>query len=239
MHPWAACLSDARADDFAALRLFPAVEVAVVGGVWWLRGEKLDQDLQRELKKIPRLVVFEILVSQRLRLVASRIPDRTLPPAVWRPVKEAVAVTLPIAALAGEARQKIQVTLVRTAAEQAAAALQVGLDAWAQYATEAPTVRLRPLRFAAMEERQVLILGHPLPGISGKGYAESSGIFVPCGFTWSPRVDAAVLRQLLNLKETDIALLAEDNTHQVIHAEQFVPASRSATRNTVNDWANA
>jgi hypothetical protein len=236
MHPWAACLSDARADDFAALRQFPAIEVASVGGMWWLRGAKLDQDLQRELKKIPRLIVFEILPSQRIRPVESRIPDRTLPPTTWRPIKEVVAVKLPVAALAGEARQKIQVMLIRGAAEQSPAALQVSLDAWVQYATYAPESRLKPLRFAAMEERQVLILGYPLPGISGKRYAQGSGIFVPCGFTWSPQVDATILRRLLNLKETDIALLAEDNTHQVIHAEQFVPASRSAVRSTLNNW---
>src|ERR1051326_5119984 len=153
MHRWAACLSDARADDFAALRLFPAIEVATVGGAWWLRGAKLDQDLQQELKKIPRLIIFEILPSQRLRPVESRIPDRTLPPAAWRPIAEAVAVKLPIAALAGEARQKVPVTLVRSAAEQSPAALQVDLAEWVQYATQAPASRLRPLRFAAMEEQ--------------------------------------------------------------------------------------
>src|SRR3954454_1579487 len=111
MHPWAACLSDARADDFAPLRLFHAIEVAMVAGVWWLRGAKLDQDLRQELKKIPRLIVFEVLPSQRLRPVESRIPDRTLPSAAWRPIKEIVAVKLPIPALAGEARQKTQVML--------------------------------------------------------------------------------------------------------------------------------
>jgi hypothetical protein len=238
MHPWAACLSDASANDFAALRLFHGIEIAEIGGTWWVRGAALDERLQRELKKIPRLSVFEVLGSQRLRLLESRIPDRNLPPATWRPIKETVGVKLPVAALAGEARQKIQLRLVRNGAEQKAAALQVRLDTWVQYATTAPAIRLKSLRFAAMEERAVLILGHPLPGISGKRYAEDSGIFVPCGFTWSPGVDAAVLRELLELKENDIALLAEDNTHQMIHAEQFVPASRSAARATQRDWAH-
>jgi hypothetical protein len=239
MHPWAACLSNAKADDFAALRLFQGIEVVEVGGVWWLRGNKLEESLERELKKIPHLRVFEVLPSQRLRPIESRIPDRTLPPATWRPIKETVAVRLPVAGFGGEARQRIPLVLLRSAAEEKIAALQVSLDEWVRYATEAPAIRLKSLRFAAMEERQVLIVGHPLPGLSGKRYANSSGILTPCGFTWSPPVDAAVLRKLLNLKSSDIALLAEDNTHQVIHAEQFVPASRSAARTTMSEWSHA
>ena len=239
MNQWAACLPEAQIAEFAALRLFPGIEAAEVGGAWWLRGGKLNETLERELKKIPRLSLFELLPSNRLRPIESRIPDKILPPANWRPIKERVTVGLPVAALAGEARQKIPVILVRSAKEEKAAALRVSLNDWVRFATHAPAIRLKPLRFAATEEREVLVLGHPLPGIPGKRYSQNSGLFVPCGFTWSPPVDAAVLRELFELKTSDIALLAEDNTHQVIHAEQFVPASRSAARITMAEWSHA
>jgi hypothetical protein len=89
-----------------------------------------------------------------------------------------------------------------------------------------------------MENREVLVLGSPLPGIPGRRYAGSEGILVPCGYAWSPSVEVSVLRQLFELHPNDWVLLDEDHTHQVIRAEQFVPASRSAARRTIAEWSN-
>jgi hypothetical protein len=95
------------------------------------------------------------------------------------------------------------------------------------------------LRFAAAEHREVLVLGNPLPALPGRHYAGKDGILVPCGFSWTPRVEAGVLRQLFDLKAGDFVVLGEDNTHQVMHSEQFVPASRSAARVTRKEWDHA
>src|SRR5215471_18543729 len=167
MSAWAACLLTGRASDIAALRLLPNIEFAEVGGAFWLRGSKLDEDLEHELKKIPGLSRFDLLPSDRLRPVGSRIPDRTLPPGIWRPIKQAVLGTLPVAALCGESTQKVPVGLIRTREEQAAFALLLTLEQWVEYAGCAAQVRLAPLRFAAAEHREVLVLGSPLPALPG------------------------------------------------------------------------
>jgi hypothetical protein len=52
-------------------------------------------------------------------------------------------------------------------------------------------------------------------------------------------VEPAVLRQLFDLKAGDFVILGEDNTHQVIHSEQFVAARRSAARVTLREWNHA
>jgi hypothetical protein len=239
MPGWASCLLSGRVADLAALRLFPNIEFAEIAGVYWLRGTALDDALEHELKKIPGLTRFALLPSDKLRPCDSRIPDRSLPSAIWRSLKQAVIATLPVAGLCGENSQKISLALVRDAEEQPAVALLVGLKTWVEYATSAPLVRLASLKFAAMENREVVILGGPLPGISGRLFAGAEGILVPCGFTWTPKVEAGVLRQLFELRPDDCVLLAEDNTHQVIRAEQFVPASRSAARRTTMDFTNA
>jgi hypothetical protein len=236
MSDWAACLLEGRPGDIAALRLFPNVEFAEVGGAYWLRGGKLDADLELELKKIPGLARFDLLPAGRLRPVGSRIPDQTLPHVTWRPVRQAINVTMPAAALGGQTSQRIALTLTRTSQEQAALALSVTLDAWIAYATSAPAVRLASLRFAAMENHEVLLLGTPLPALPGRRFAGKEDILAPCGFTWAPAVAAAVLRRLFELRTGDLVVLAEDNTHQIIRAEQFVPASRSAARRTLAEW---
>ena len=239
MAGWAACLLSGGATHFAALRLFPDVEFAEIGGACWLRGSKLDEELERELKKIPGLTRFEQASSGRLRPVGSRIPDRALPPAAWQPLRQAVKVGLPVAALGGQTNQRVPIRLIRTSEEQPAFALRTSLETWVDYAIQAALVRLHPLRFAAMETREVLLLGSPLPGIPGQLYSETAGLLLPCGFAWAPAVSSSVLRQVFNARAEDFVVLAEDDTHQVIPEEQFVPASRSAVRLTLAEWSHA
>jgi hypothetical protein len=239
MSHWAACLLTAQIGEFSLLRLFPGIEFAEVGGALWLRGNNLETNLEQELKRIPGLIRFELMASNRLRPVESRISDRVLPAAIWRPLKDAVGVTLPVAALSGETTRKVPLVLIRSSVEQPVSALRISLDEWVQYVTGAAMVRLNPLRFAAMEARQVLVLGCPLPAISGQRFGERGGLLVPCGFTWSPPVEAVVLRQLFSLGADDYVILAEDNTHQILRSEQFVPASRSAARRTLAEWNHA
>ena len=238
MPDWAACLETGHAGDLAALRLFPGIEFAEVGGTYWLRGRNVADGLEHELKKIPGLARFDLVSSDRLRPAGSRIPDRILPAANWRPLRETLVPALPVAALGGQTTHRIPISLVRTTSEQPASGLMIALDDWVAYANTAPLVRLVPLRFAAMEKREVLVLGNPLPPIPGRRYAAAEGLLVPSGFAWSPPVDGAVIAQLLGLTPEDVAVLADDGTHQVIHREQFVPASRSAARRTLAEWNN-
>lgn len=230
--PWAASLSNGCAADLAGLRLFPDIEFAEIGGVCWVRGSRLEETLEQELKKVPGLMRFEVFSSNRLRPVGSRIPDQQLPLGKWRPLKEQLAVALPVAALAGKTNRRIPIVLIRTCDEQTASALRTTLENWVEYATTAPLIRLKHLRFAAADNREVLILGTPLPALSGQRHAFHQGLLVPCGFTWSPSVDASVLREVFNVRPEDYVLLCEDNTHQIIPEEQFVPATRSGARLT-------
>ena len=233
MSAWAASLPTGQRSALAHLRLVPNIQFAEVSGTCWLRGETLDDQLEQELKKVPGIERFELLSTDRLRPVGSRIPSHRLPPATWRPIKEALPLTLPIAALPGKTSQRIPIVLVRTSEELPAAAIRITLNQWVEYASAAPLVRLETLRFAASENRDVLVLGTPLPALMGRRYSVNAGILVPCGFTWSPPADPRVLRQLFNLRAEDLVVLGEDNTHQVVPNEQFFPATRSAARQTL------
>jgi hypothetical protein len=142
--------------------------------------------------------------------------------------------TLPSAALPGETRQKFQLMLVRTHQEQQAAAIIVDFESWHQFAIRAPAIRLQKLRFAVNAERQVLVLGLPLPPVKGIQLVNDSGILVPAGFRWAPAVDATVLGELFGKGAEDLVILFEDNTHQLIKPEQLMPADRSAVRQTAD-----
>jgi hypothetical protein len=233
MTAWAACIKSADREALAAIRLFPGTECAEISGIVWLRGETFSEDLERALAQIPNLERFELLPSGRLKSPHSRIPSRTLPPCTWRRLKETLVPALPLALLPGDARQKLALTLIRSRAEQTPAALVTTLAAWAGFATEAPMVRLQPLSFAVNDAGQTLVLGQPLPSLPGVRLVNQAGILTPCGYAWSPAVSAGLLRELFGLGADDVAVLAADGTHQLLRAEQFVRASRSAARLTV------
>jgi len=228
---WAACIPLAEFRDLAALRLFADVEFVEVERTIWLRGARTDE-LERSLARVPGLHRFEVLETGQLRSANSRIPGGMLPLSGWRPLKEALVPDLPTAAIGGETRQKLTLSVVRSGAEQAPAALLTPLADWTEFAEHSPIVRLERLVFAVSEDRQVLVLGRPVPPLPGARMVNRAGILTPCGFAWTPSVEPAVLRQLFALGENDVAVLAEDGTHQVIRSEQFVRASRSAARAT-------
>jgi hypothetical protein len=236
---WAACVPAAHLESLAALRLFPRIEFAAAGNFAWIRGASIDADLERLLNKVPGLQRFDWLPNHLLRPLGSRIADKSLPALQWRPLQGALPVTLPTPALSGEAKQKLPLCLVRTSLETRPSALLTSLEAWSRFSTTAPLVRLAGLRFAVTDAGQVLTLGTPLPSAPGTQLANFKGILVPCGFTWTPAVDAAVLRQLFQLTGEDVVLLAEDNTAQLIRSEQWVLASRSATRATLSEISRA
>jgi MoxR-vWA-beta-propeller ternary system domain bpX2 len=232
MSSWAACIPVVNAAEVAAMRLFSGIECAEVAGTFWIRGSTVSEQMEKALRSISGLQCFELLESGWLKSPESRIPERMLPKVAWQSLRTTILPALPTATLPGETRQKLPVTLVRSYAEQEAAALLADFAEWAAYAAEAPEVRLKSLRFAVNEERKVLIIGQPLPPLKGLQLANYSGILVPCGLSWSPAVDAAVLSELFHRGAEDFVICFEDHTHQLIKPEQLVSASRSAVRAT-------
>ncbi|HVW35796.1 MAG TPA: hypothetical protein VHB99_00775, partial [Pirellulales bacterium] len=70
----------------------------------------------------------------------------------------------------------------------------------------------------------------PLAPLGGVQYVEESGIAVPAGWHWSPAVEAAVVRAALGLEPGDSALWFADGSWQKIAADDWVRATRSAAR---------
>ena len=98
---------------------------------------------------------------------------------------------------------------------------------------EAPQVRLDRWRFAVAADGRVAVHGQPLPPLPGRRWVEQEGIAVPAGWTWTPAVEAALLRQVFGLAEGDVALWDVDGAWERIAADEFVRATRAAVRATV------
>jgi hypothetical protein len=94
-------------------------------------------------------------------------------------------------------------------------------------------VRLEKLTFAASADGRILVRGTPLPPIAGTRYYARAGIAVPCGWGWPSWLTVELVRAALEIAPGTVALFSPAGTFEEIPADQFVHATRSAVRLTV------
>lgn len=229
---WVACVPEPEAAGLAALRLLPGLEIASLAGAVWLRGPAWDDALAQALRKVPGLRRFTAQADGQLIAADARVPMGWLPALAWSPLRSSLPMALPAAQGPGWAIEKAAVRLVDSAAIQPAQAILTGIEAWRAWAENAPEVRLQPLRFAAARDGRIWIEGSPLPGLAGRHFYLRAGVALPCGLACAPDPGASVLRGWLGLAEGDTAFALDDGRWEILRAEQFMPAMRSAVRRT-------
>lgn len=231
--PWAARAPLSLISAAASLRLIPGVSACVVSDDLWLRGDDLNQSMVSALNRLAPTARFAVLSDGQLVPHGRELPQGRLPPdAAWTPLADLLQPKLVSAALPAVPIPPVQLRLERSYEALEATVLIASLRDLADYAHDAPAVRLNRLRFAA-DSTRALVWGEPLPPLPGERYTERSGIAAPCGFQWRPAIDPPSLRRLLSLAEGDLALLGTDGNWQQLPATAFVRASRSAIRFTV------
>jgi hypothetical protein len=232
--PWAVRLPLASSSAAAALRLRAGITAAEHEEWLWLRGDDLDEELDLELRKLPGAIRYVTGPADTVTELGRRLPGGELPADVrWSPLSAWAEVKPQPAALGGEPPRRASLRLERVDTEQPANILVTTVEAFADYATAAPLVRLRPLRVAASSDGRAILRGDPLPPLPGRRYAERDGLAAPCGFGFSPALESAVLRRLLDLTPDDLALFHEDGSYERIDASSFARASRGTARATL------
>jgi hypothetical protein len=229
---WAVWVPPDKAASAGALRLRPGVSVCALGDGVWLRGERLTQELELELRKLPAARRFSVGVDGTLTAEGARIPRGKVPGGDWQPLSAWLTPAPQPPALAGRTDQRVELRLVRTDNEEPATVLVTTLEEWAAYANDAPLVRLRRLRFATAADGRTAVRGEPLPPVPGRRYVEREGVAVPGGFRLSPDVGAATVRLLLGTEPEDLVLFQKDGSWERIAAGEFVSATRANMRAT-------
>jgi hypothetical protein len=254
---WAIRLALADAASLAPLRLIRGIEVAEKDSFVWARGANSDEKIERLLRALPAIARYEITAGNRLREVESRIPSESLPALNWQPASTWLRVRMPTGPLTPsfvksttegrpalspsdgerESLRRVSLRIIRSAVEQPIDLLVTTLEEWREFALNAPELRLRQLRFAVDETGNVIVRGKPLPPVRGRQFVLDGNIAVQAGFTWEPAVSADVLSRRLGLSADALALFHDDGTFSRIESEQFVPATRSAIRETAGFFA--
>jgi len=230
--PWAICLALEDAASVSPLRQITGIEVGEAGATIWLRGRQQDETLDAKLAALPAQARYEWLNSDQLRQIDRRIPGARLPALQWQPLDAWLQVQMPAAAMEADQPNPVPLRLVRSSCEQDPELLLTDLKELALFASMAARVRLERLQFAANADGKVLVRGRPLPSVPGLRFVLHSGVAVPAGFSWEPRVASSVLARRFAASDDALVVWNEDQTFFRLHSEQFVPLSRSALRAT-------
>jgi hypothetical protein len=222
----------------APLRKASDVDVCVVDDRLWLRGTKWNEGLDRSLRKILGAERFHRLPGDEIAHWGDTLPSRLLPVGPWTPLRDWLQPAAPATVLTAQMNHRASLRMVRSAEEKSANLLLVGFQVWKDYVVTAPQIRLRQLSFSASADGQALIRGEPLPPLPGILYFEAEGVARPLGWIWAPMVDTSVLRKALGLDEREVAMLASDGTFEVMSADDFVRATRSAVRLTEKEFSS-
>ncbi|MBN1853689.1 MAG: hypothetical protein JW829_13235 [Pirellulales bacterium] len=157
-----------------------------------MRGHHANDPIQDILRGFLSGQRFHVLADGQIQSPKSRLPKGYLPPGPWQPLREWMAITLPMAALPGRTNSRVHLSLVPCESMSDPTVLMTQIEPWFRYGTEAPQVRLEPLRFAMNAHGDILIQGHPLPSMEGRRFVVTEQIAVPAGWTWYPAVDGSI-----------------------------------------------
>jgi hypothetical protein len=230
--PWAIRLDWSDAAKTGALRRRPDIEVLQTDDAVWLRGRRLDDELQTALRSVPGARRFSLLPDGQLVAAGTRVPQGHLPDGTWTAISAWLAVKLEPPCLAGKVEGRVSLRLVRSGRVNDSNVLWTTIAAWGRWAVSAPQVRLDRLGFAVGGPSDVVVRGNPLPPIPGRPFVEVAGVAVEAGWECSPPLEATEVREALGLAAGDLALVEHDGSWEHVPADAFVQATRSAVRLT-------
>ena len=237
--PWAVVLPIASAQALAPLRRKPGLLVSVHEDRIWLRSASLDPPLRQELLSLPALERDFVDDEEQLTPWSKITPHAQVPAGAWMELADWAILSLPRSGWPGERPQKARLRLIRGFHERPARALLCSWGTWAAYAATAPQVRIAGLAFVVNSAEQVIVRGESLPPLPGQRLTDDDGILVPAGWTWSPNVDAGIVREVFGLQEGESAVWLASDVWERIPADAWVAATRSAVRETAREVGHA
>jgi hypothetical protein len=219
-------------ESLGAVRCMDGLMVAIDNDHIWLKGMGALINMHYGIRQLPVKTTFLVDEHKNLFIPGKLTPVEVLKEMQWIPLMEFINVEPPVAALPGKTAGRIRIKLVPSEKEKKGSALLISLQVWKQYAETASASRLKVLRFAVSEDKEVLVLGSPLPSLPGREYWETEGILLPSGYDFELGALSQFANEKLNKKRNAVIVFDTDGSYQRIEKEFFVTATRSAVRLT-------
>lgn len=230
MKNWVMVLQKSDLGQLGKIRCWPGMKAAEYEGKLWLRCLMLEAELDEVLRCLPALYTYREDAQGLLFREGQATPSARLPQLNWMPLTAFIPVEMPTAALPARPPASYPVELMPTAEAQHGVALKISLEQWQQYAEAAPAIRLEGLRFALSEAGEVLVMGEPLPPISGEEFWQRESILLPGGYDFEWPIVGQLMEMRENAEGKNYLVFDREGNWGKIEKRYFVPATRAGIR---------
>ena len=245
LRDWVIKIANPDRERLIELRDLPGAKIAVDTDTW-LRGSFIGPDeavskTMDRLRSILGAERYHLETDGRLTPFGRRVPIGRLPELAWQPLSGSIDVEPPIAGLAGRPESRTMLSLARGGTEFLYAdceptLLLCGLEDWSQFVNSASLARLSKLEFAVNDQRQVLVLGVPIPPVQGQLFLLVEEIAIPLGYHWQPSVSPNTVRQVFDPAADSIVVWFPDGKWNQVALSHFQPATRFGVHDTVRSF---
>ncbi len=231
-------LANAHKDDLGNIRGWNNLKVAFEDDIIWVSGFDEDQITSIAIKSIP----FKSLFYQKggkLFFLESLLPERTIPSLLWSPIARALPVALPnFNHNFFGVKDKVEMRLVKSEKVYESTAIVTSIAVLEQYINTAPTIRLKKLTWALLDNNEVIVVGKPLLPIRGNAYYKRGSFIIPAGYDFDLELMEKTLSEIINPNEDKWIVWNLDDSYFTIAKEEVQLLTISSFRKTVNRFSS-
>ena len=179
---------------------------------------------------------FRLLDDSLLIPLGATVATERLPRLEWQKFSNAIEFKLPMAALSGRLAavelpecKLPELKLLRGGVERPASAGLFALDNFSSWVDTAPQFRLQRLS-ACMSDRDVLVIGNPLPPIDCEFLCQEGRLLTPAGMTWYPHINAEQVLEHFDVAANQMLLWTRTDEWSSIPLALIKPLQRGSVR---------
>jgi hypothetical protein len=207
-------------------RTMPGLCAALYENEIWIRGIMLSGTEESTTARIPSQRNYFLDKENQLFLPYATTPVARLTELDWKPLKEMLPVTMPVAAFSGIQENRYNIRIIASESEKGISATLLSVKEWKRIAVDLPETRLKQIHFAVASDNRVLLLNSRfLPG-AGKHFWIEDYFLLPLGFDFDPPQIRGMLRNRLNPSEDSVFLFDTEGAYERISLTRFTQGSR-------------
>ncbi len=220
-------------DSLFNLRTWNHLKVATENDLVWIRGCSLAEIESTKVLSLPSVERY-YLKEAKLYLYGCRLPARVEPSLLWTPIQRGLKLNLPKQNFNYfGVNQAHTIEIIPSEKEYAIDATMVDLKALQSYVYSAPRIRLKPLHWTILNNKEALIVGTPLLPLQGADYYRIGCFLISGG--WKLKFE-----NMVNLYEAAMPdpanfwyLIKTDNKISKLNKGDFSPLNKGSVQQSL------
>lgn len=221
-------------DYLGQIRHWDNLKMAIDADNIWVKDFTAAQLEAADLKCIPFTQLF-YCKDNLLFPKGSLLPTGKLPSLLWTPIERALPVELAGFNYNFFGINQLQIIqLVPDGKEQKATILLTAINLANDYIVNAPAIRLQPLQWALINNKEALFIGEPLLPLNGKAYWQKERFILPVGYVFEFAILENIAAEKIDATGANLIWWRDEHTYCLIEPSVLQPLSIASWRQTVN-----